>query len=205
MHKGRRGLLVAIEGIDGAGKTTVANKLVEKLKKLGYQAEYTYEPFSSPFSEALRRYIETYREAEPEIEALAMALDRLFHVKKIIEPLLAKGYIVVSDRYVYSSYAYQGARGVDLEWIKIINRYAVEPDIAIYLRVPFEVALERTKGREPRWRYFEDVNRLKKVQEIYEMLSLRGVLIAVDATQGIEKVVDDCLHIVLKRIESLKT
>lgn len=142
-------------------------------------------------------YIDVYGEAEPEIETLAMALDRLFHVKKVIEPLLEKGYIVITDRYVYSSIAYQGARGVDIEWIKSVNKYAIEPDVAIYLRVPLEIALERVKGRKPRWKYFEDINRLKKVQEIYETLVAQGILIPVDASQNIEEVVSICLNIVL--------
>lgn len=200
-RKENKGVLVAIEGIDGAGKTTVSRILAEKLKELGHPAEYTYEPFASPFSEALRIYIDTYGEAEPEIETLAMALDRLFHIKKVVEPLLNRGYIVITDRYVYSSIAYQGARGVDTKWIESVNRYAIQPDIAIYLRVPLEIALERVKDRKPRWKYFEDVNRLRKVQEIYESLVSQGILIPIDASQDLEKVVSKCLNIILKHVE----
>ncbi len=191
---------MAIEGIDGAGKTTVAKKLVEKLKELGYNAVYTYEPFSSPFSEALKKYIEEAGEVEAEIETLAMALDRLFHVKKVIEPLLKNGYIVITDRYIHSSLAYQGARGIDIEWIKTVNKYAIEPDLVIYLKVPLEVALERIKKKESKWKYFEDVNRLKKVQEIYELFASRGALIAIDATQNIDKVVNQCLRVILSKL-----
>lgn len=205
MCSDKKGLLVAIEGIDGSGKTTVARRLTQRLNDLGYCAEYTYEPYASYFSEALRRYIDTYGEAEPEIEVLAMALDRLFHVHKVVKPLLARGCIVVSDRYVYSSYVYQGARGIDVEWIELVNRYAIEPDVAIYLRVPLEIALERIRGRESRWRYFENLDRLKKVQELYETLVAKGKLIAVDATQDIEKVVGECLSIVLKYVRHRKT
>lgn len=201
MRIDRKGLLVVIEGIDGAGKTTVAKKLVERLIGLGYRAEYTYEPYSSFFSEALRKYIEVYGEAEPEVEVLAMALDRFFHVKRAIEPLLERGFIVVSDRYVYSSVAYQGAKGVDIEWIRIVNRFAPKPDVAIYLRVPVELGLERIKNRESKWRYFENIDRLKRVQEIYDMLVAEGVLTSVDATQSIENVVDECLKLVLKELK----
>ncbi|MEM1526361.1 MAG: dTMP kinase [Ignisphaera sp.] len=200
MYFDKEGILVAIEGIDGAGKTTVAKKLVEKLKELGYNAVYTYEPFSSPFSEALKKYIEEAGEVEAEIETLAMALDRLFHVKKVIEPLLKNGYIVITDRYIHSSLAYQGARGIDIEWIKTVNKYAIEPDLVIYLKVPLEVALERIKKKESKWKYFEDVNRLKKVQEIYELFASRGALIAIDATQNIDKVVNQCLRVILSKL-----
>ncbi|MEM1644352.1 MAG: dTMP kinase [Ignisphaera sp.] len=200
MYLVKEGILVAIEGIDGSGKTTVAIKLVKKLKELGYKVEYTYEPFSSPFSEALKKYIEEAGEAEAEIETLAMALDRLFHVKKVIEPLLKNGYIVITDRYIHSSIAYQGAKGIDIEWIKTVNRYAIEPDLVIYLRVPLEIALERIKKKEPRWKYFEDVSRLKKVQEIYELLASQGALIAIDATQSVDEIVEQCLRIILLRL-----
>lgn len=200
MHLVKEGILVAIEGIDGSGKTTVAKKLVEKLKELGYRAEYTYEPFSSPFSEALRKYIEEEGGAEAEIETLAMALDRLFHVKKVIEPLLKNGCIVITDRYIHSSLAYQGARGIDIEWIKTVNKYAIEPHLVIYLRVPLEIALERIKKKESRWKYFEDISRLKKVQEMYELFASQGALIAIDATQNIDKVVEQCLRIILIKL-----
>jgi len=200
LHRSKKGILVAIEGIDGSGKTTVAKKLVERLRNLGYNAEYTYEPYVSYFSEAFKKYIEEYGVAEPEIETLAMALDRAFHVRKVIAPLLMKGYIVVTDRYLYSSYAYQGARGVDIEWIKIVNKYAIEPDVSIYLRVPLEIAIARKRAVEPRWSYFEDIDRLVKVQEIYEQLVKDGLLLVVDATQTVERVVEDCLEIVLARV-----
>ncbi|MCC6016308.1 MAG: dTMP kinase [Desulfurococcaceae archaeon] len=200
MYSSRKGSLIAIEGIDGAGKTTTAKILVEKLRELGFEAEYTYEPFSSPFSGALKKYIEEFGEVEPEIEALAMALDRLFHVKKVIEPLLKKGVIVITDRYVYSSIAYQGAKGADIDWIKIVNRYAVEADLVIYLRVPLEIALERMKRKESKWKYFEDINRLKKVLEIYESLVYQGLMIPIDASRSIDEVVNDCLNLILVKV-----
>ncbi|MEM4849099.1 MAG: dTMP kinase, partial [Ignisphaera sp.] len=110
------------------------------------------------------------------------------------------GYIVITDRYIHSSIAYQGAKGIDIEWIKTVNRYAIEPDLVIYLRVPLEIALERIKKKEPRWKYFEDVSRLKKVQEIYELLASQGALIAIDATQSVDEIVEQCLRIILLRL-----
>lgn len=198
----RESAFIVIEGIDGAGKTTVAKKIVEELKTMGFKAEYTYEPTSSPFSQALKQYIEIYNVIEPEIETLAMALDRLYHVKKIIIPLLKKCFIVVSDRYLYSSIAYQGAQGVDLEWINSVNKYAVKPDIAIYLRVPLNIALERIKLKNSKWSYFENIDRLKKAQEIYEKLVLSGELISIDATRRINEVVKDVLNLILNYLKS---
>lgn len=194
------GLFVVIEGIDGCGKTTVSKKIVEKLSSMGYKTIYTFEPYTSPFSEALRRYIEVYGDAEVEIEILSMALDRIFHVKKVIEPFLNQGYIVICDRYVYSSIAYQGAKNGDMEWIKIVNRYAIKPDIAIYLRVPLEVALERLKYKQSNWSYFEKLNRLGRALEIYEELASKGELIVVDAVRDIDSVVMECFKLIINRI-----
>jgi len=165
---------------------------------MGYRAIYTFEPYTSLFTEALKKYIEMYGEAEVEVEVLSMALDRVFHVKRIIEPLLVQGYIVVCDRYVYSSIAYQGARNADIEWINIVNRYAIKPDIAIYLRVPLEIALERLKHKQSDWSYFEKIDIIKKALEIYERLALLGELMAIDATRDIDSVVMQCIKLITR-------
>ncbi len=197
-----RGLLVAIEGIDGSGKTTVALSLVKALTRLGYKTVYTRELFSSPFTSSLTEYVE-WHDTEPTIEVLAIASDRAHHIAKVVMPLIEKGFIVVMDRYIYSSIAYQGASGADLNWIETVNNFAPPPDIAIYLDVPLEIALRRIPHNSPRrLRYFEYVDRLRKALEIYRMLVRRGVLISVDATQSIDRVVSSCLHIVLGRLGS---
>ncbi len=200
LSKSSTGLFVVIEGIDGCGKTTISKRIVEKLDNMGYKTIYTFEPYTSPFSEALKRYIEEYGEAEVEIEILSMALDRFFHVRRVIEPFLNQGYIVICDRYVYSSIAYQGAKNGDIKWIKTVNRYAIKPDIAIYLRVPLEVALERLKYKQSSWSYFEKLDRLRRALEIYEELVLRGELIAVDAVADIDSVAMKCFKLIIDRI-----
>ncbi|MCS7111871.1 MAG: dTMP kinase [Ignisphaera sp.] len=200
MSKNRSGLFVVIEGIDGSGKTTISKRIVEKFTDMGYRAFYTYEPYASPFTEVLKRYIEVYGEAEVEVETLLMALDRFFHVRKVIEPLLDQGYIVVCDRYVYSSIAYQGAKEGDVAWIRSVNRYAVKPDVAIYLRVPLEVAIGRLKYKQSSWSYFEKLDRIRRALEIYEMLASLGELIAVDATKDVDSVTKECIKLITKRI-----
>lgn len=189
---------MAIEGIDGSGKTTVALSLVKALTRLGYKAVYTRELFSSPFTSSLIEYVE-WHDVEPAIEVLAIASDRAHHIAKVIVPLVERGFIVIMDRYIYSSIAYQGASGADLNWIETVNSFAPPPDIAIYLDVPLEVALSRIPSNSSRrLRYFEYIDRLRKALEIYRMLVNRGVLVSVDATQGIDSVISQCLHIVLE-------
>jgi len=198
----RGGLLVVIEGIDGSGKTTVATNLVSKLNEMGFKAVYTHEPTDSLIIDALRKFTETYG-VDPRIEALVIAADRIYHVDKIIVPLIKSGYIVVSDRYVHSSIAYQGGLGVDIEWIKQLNRYAVRPDVAVYLRVSLDAALSRLakskRARSP-LKYMEDVERLKKAIALYERLVAEGELVPVDAEKDVDSVVKDCLSIIMERI-----
>ena len=196
-----RGILVVIEGIDGSGKTTVANAVVRALNSFGYRAVYTREPTSSKFFEAFEEYIEEFG-CDPLIEVLAMAIDRAYHVTRIIMPLLERGFIVVTDRYIYSSIAYQSVVGASIDWIKAVNSFVPMPDIAIYLDVPLDVALNRIRNRSShRLKHFEFVNRLSKVVEVYRKLVAEGLMIAIDATDSIEIVTQRCLDIVLRVVE----
>jgi len=120
----KRGLLICIEGLDKSGKTTQSRLLVESLRNKGFDAVYTTEPSNGEIGRFIRRYILQRRErVSISVEALLFAADRIDHVEREIKPLLNDGKIVVSDRYVYSSLAYQGAAGLDVEWIKEINRW----------------------------------------------------------------------------------
>lgn len=191
---------MVVEGIDGSGKTTVSKRIVEMLNGMGYSAFYTYEPYTSPFTEVLRKYIEMYGEAEVEVETLLFTLDRIFHIKKVIKPLLEQGYVVVCDRYFYSGIAYQGAKKGDIEWIRSVNKYAIVPDIAIYLRVPLEIAIERLKRKRSSWSYFEKLDILEKALEIYEKLAASGELIAIDATMDVDSVAMQCIKLVTEKV-----
>ncbi len=102
----RKGIFICVEGIDGSGKTTQAHKLVEVLKKVGFEAVYTTEPSSGMYGTLLRNHIlEGTRRAPVVVEAVLFAVDRVDHVASEVKPLLRKGKVVVSDRYVYSSIA----------------------------------------------------------------------------------------------------
>ena len=112
MVKRRRGAFICVEGIDGSGKTTQAHGLVETLAKRGFNAVYTSEPSQGNFGEIIRRHILQGDERVPTVvEAVLFAVDRLDHIANEIEPFLRDERIVVCDRYVHSSLAYQGARG----------------------------------------------------------------------------------------------
>jgi len=189
-----------LEGIDGSGKTTIANMLVEKLSELGYLAAYTYEPTNS---ELIGLVLTKYGDLrDPHVDALLFALDRLLHVKTTIKPLLEKGFVVVGDRYLYSSIAYQAAYGAQLDWVMEVNKWALKPDLAIYLDVEPEIALRRKAGKQSRFPEFEQLIFLKKVREVYLYMVSLGLLVKIDASRRLEDVYNDVEEIVLNTLRS---
>ncbi len=193
-----RGLFVVLEGIDGSGKTTIAKMLVERLRVMGYNAEYTFEPTDSEIVELIRGVYRAYRDAY--IDALAFALDRLIHLKRRVIPLLEEGYIVVSDRYMYSSIAYQTASGAPLEWVMEVNRWALKPDLAIYLDVDPLTGLKRRQSMESRFPEFEKLEFIERVRRVYLELVSRGLLVKVDASRPVEEVYKDVERLVVEHL-----
>ncbi|MGA1820558.1 MAG: dTMP kinase [Thermoplasmatota archaeon] len=145
---------IVIEGIDGCGKGTQARLLFEHLKGLGKDVVLTAEPTKGPLGKLIREHLQ-----EPFLDdeslALLFAADRIEHLEKEVRPALDAGKAVISDRYVYSSIAYQGQR-VDLEWVGEINKYSDRPDIAILLDISAQLAQRRMKERGDEMEYFEE-------------------------------------------------
>ncbi len=187
-----RGFLIAVEGIDGAGKTTQARMLVRWLAERGLKAHYTREPTDGPVGRILRE-MALRRDVEPRVEALLFAADRLHHVREVINPLISKGYIVVSDRYIHSSLAYQSETTGQPEWVREINRFAPPPDLAILLDVEPSVGLSRIRGERSR---FEDPVLLGRIRRNYLEMAERGEMRVVDAGEEVEKVSEKIRRIV---------
>jgi dTMP kinase len=142
--------LIAVEGIDGSGKTTHSRLLAETLG-----AQWTAEPGATPLGRALRQLV-----LDPDLppvseraEALLVAADRAEHVATVIEPALARGQWVVTDRFSASTIAYQGyGRGLDLTELRSLVQWAargVEPDLTVLLDLPVEVAHARFRSARP--------------------------------------------------------
>jgi dTMP kinase len=194
------GLFVVLEGIDGSGKTTISKMLVDRLNRLGFKAEYTFEPTDSEIVEVIRGKYSEYRDAY--IDALTFALDRLLHLKRKVIPLLRDGFIVVSDRYMYSSVAYQAASGAPIEWVLLVNKYALKPDVTIYLDVDPETGLRRRQFKTTRFPEFEVIDFARSVREVYLELVKRGLMISINATRPIEEVYRDVEAVVLNALRS---
>jgi len=188
----KKGFLIVIEGIDGAGKTTHARKLVRWLRKLGIQAYYTFEPTKGTIGRILGK-MASKRKVNVKVEALLFAADRIDHLDKTIKPLLEKGSIIVSDRYVHSSIAYQSITVGDQRWIEELNKFAEKPDLVILLDVDPEIGLRRIKRRRAR---FERVEILKKVREKYLELAKREGFKVIDANREIGEVFKDVRSLV---------
>lgn len=143
------GLFIAVEGGDGAGKSTQVKMLADKLQTLGHEVLITREPGGSPIAEKIRHVVLDVANLglNERAEALLFAASRAEHVASTIEPALAAGKTVISDRYMDSSIAYQGiARGLGLEHIRNLNLWATNnlvPDLTIILDVDAEHGLNR--------------------------------------------------------------
>ena len=191
----KKGAFICIEGLDASGKTTQARRLVRELRRRGFKAVYTTEPSPGEIGKFIRTYILQRKRRVPiAVEALLFAVDRVDHLERRVKPALQEGKIVVSDRYVYSSLAYQGAAGLDLNWIEEINRSVVTPDLAIYIDVPPEVAVKRIKGKRS---VMERLQVQRKVREVYLKFVEDGRLIRVDGNRPKDEVERDILAIVL--------
>lgn len=193
-----RGLFIVLEGLDGAGKTTIAKLLCESLGGRGYKTLYTYEPTDSEVVRVVKSNYSQVR--DPYIDALTFALDRLLHTKAKIKPALEQGYVVISDRYYYSSVAYQGAGGADPQWVLEVNKYALKPDLAFYIDIDPETALQRKRGQISRFPEFEELEYLARVRNIYLRLVEAGLLISVDGRKALKDVYADIEQAVMKTL-----
>jgi dTMP kinase len=181
------GVFIVFEGIDGSGKSTHIKQLAEELRGRGLSVLETAEPSKDLIGTFIRDYAERNSDRFTlETETLLFAADRYEHVRQVIAPALERGSIVISDRYFYSSIAYQGATGIDLDWIREMNRFAPKPDLGFLLDIPPESSLERVNDRAKT--VFEVSDYLRKVRDIYLGMVERGELVRVEADRSRDEV-----------------
>lgn len=196
----RKGVFICVEGIDGSGKTTQAHILVEALKKEGFEAVYTTEPSNGVFGEMLRKHIlEGSRRVPVVVEAVLFAVDRFDHIESEVKPLLKRGKIVVSDRYVYSSIAYQGASSLSKKWLKEINNRAIKPDLSIFIDVPPEIVIGRINRQKS---VMETLQTQKRVREAYLKLVEEEDLLVIDGASAKKEVAERIQKVVFNFLSS---
>jgi dTMP kinase len=195
----KRGFFICVEGLDGCGKTTQAKILVRKLRKIGYNAVYTAEPSRGKIGRFIKRYcLHGGKRISSIVEALLFAADRYEHAETEIIPALKDGKIVVSDRYMYSSLAYQGATGLSLDWIRKINEHAVTPNLAIFIDVEPDTVIKRLK---PKKSVMENLETQRKVREVYLKFVENGELVRVNGNKSKNEVADEIFSIVLNSLK----
>jgi dTMP kinase len=204
-----KGMFISFEGPEGAGKTTIINLLTKHLEDEGYPVVQTREPGGIDIAEQIRRVIldKDNVAMDPRTEALLYAAARRQHLVEKVKPALEKGAIVLCDRFIDSSLAYQGhARGLGVDEVLGINQFAIEnmmPKLTLYFDIEPEQGLKRIKQHEGR-----EVNRLdlekldfhKKVREGYHLLLERfpDRIQTIDASRDVEIVFYEALRKIKK-------
>lgn len=192
-------MLVTLEGLDGSGKTTVVRELKDRYP----EAMLTKEPTDSWYGDAVRRSI-----GDPEADALAelflYTADHAAHLSETVEPALAADKLVISDRYLDSRIAYQGATLADRledapEFVRRVHEpFTIVPDLTIYLDVDVETAVARSDGQSK----FEREDFLAEVKAVYERLvdAEPDRFEVIDATMEAESVCDKVVDAIESRL-----
>ena len=204
-------MFITIEGPEGSGKTTAVNTAVEELIKRGFDILRTREPGGTPISEEIRNVILDKKNVamDPRTEALLYAASRRQHLVEKVWPALKEGKIVICDRYLDSSLAYQGgARGLGVDNILNVNLFATEntwPDLTLLFDIDPEIGLKRISSNSNR-----EVNRLdleklefhNNVRNTFLELAKRypDRFVIINANQPKEKVAEDTLNVILSRL-----
>lgn len=201
-----KGKFITFEGPDGCGKTTIVEMIYKNLEDLGYKVIKTREPGGTDISEKIRDVILDVNNDEmcPRCEALLYAASRAQHTEEKIIPYLNKGYIVLCERYILSSYAYQGyGRGL-LEGVVAINDFAtsgLRPDLTILLMGDYRVGLERKNEMGADRLELESTDFHKKVYKGYEEIAKYEDVTVIDANSELETVFNNTLEKILEMIE----
>lgn len=203
------GLFIVIEGIDGAGTTTQARLLHEGLVKRGLPVHVTREPSDGPVGMLLRQML-TNRIVVPGIHgshppswrtmALLFAADRQDHLEAEVLPNLMEGVTVISDRYDYSSVAYQTAGNEEegvADWVQRLNQYARRPDLTLVLDVSPTVAADRRRLRSSIVDLYEDDELQRRLAEVYRTLPElfpKDRIVLIDGNRDQESVAADVMR-----------
>lgn len=178
----RTGLLIALEGIDGSGKSSQARRLARTLTVRGIEVVIFREPGDSVYGDRLREQFEHGRTVSPEEEKRLFVEDRRIDVRDNIAPSLEAGRVVILDRYYFSTMAYQGALGLDPEELRAENEaFAPRPDLTLVLDVPSHTGVSRIRARRDVPDSYEHADYLASVRDLFRSFC-DGDVICVDAS-----------------------
>lgn len=193
---------MAIEGIDGTGKSSQAKMLAEALRAKGESVLLDREPSDGSFGKILRTSMTEGRLA-PEDELELFHKDRRQHVDDVILPALQQGTHVVLDRYYFSTMAYQGANGFDIAELKATNEsFAPKPDILFILDLDVDSALERIGSRGDEANEFEQRDSLQFCRDVFLSVKDEAYAHVIDSKPSIETIHSNMVEIALSKISS---
>jgi dTMP kinase len=203
---------ITLEGVEGSGKSTIINFIKDSLETSGRKVVVTREPGGIDISEQIRSVIldKNNTKMEGRTEALLYAAARRQHLVEKVIPSLNEGNIVLCDRFVDSSLAYQGyARGLGIDEVFSVNKFAIGdlmPDLTLYLDLDPQIGLNRiakNKGREINRLDLEEINFHIKVREGYEevLKMFPERIIRIDANQEVGKVVADINKVLIEKLK----
>ena len=196
------GLFIALEGIDGSGTTTHARLLGKWLTNKGLEVVQTQEPTNYRIGRLLRDILQD-ASVPPAVDALLFAADRVDHTIHRIQPSLDQGKVVITDRYIESSVAYQSTSGLDREWVLALNQFALQPNLTILLDIPPEVALRRKRKPKPKEK-FEQAAFLTKVRQVFLDRAKEQGFPVISAEQSIKEVQNQIQKLVEALLRSFK-
>ncbi len=208
------GIFITFEGPDGAGKTTQVKLLERHLRQKGYDVLVTREPGGTPVGEEIRKILlnPSHKDMDAVTEMYLYAASRAQHVRRVIKPALDKGKMVLCDRFVDSSIAYQGfGRGLGMDVVEAVNRYAlggIVPDLTLFLNIRPEDALARGCIKP------EKMDRLESEELEFHQRVYQGFLVLqkkyaerikmVDASKSIDEVFKQILELVERLLSCRK-
>lgn len=191
---------IAFEGIDGSGKSTQVKLLSDKLKKEGFNIYTTFEPTDSPIGSVIKNIFRHRIEADHRTIAGLYVADRLDHLLNSTNGILKKmdeGYTVITDRYYFSSYAYQGTH-MPMDWVIHANSLSaglLRPDLTIFIDVPPEVCMQRLSEGRDMIQLYESLENLHNVRskyfEAFDKLKNEEKIFIVDGNRSLDDISND--------------
>ena len=195
-----KNLFIALEGIDGSGKSTQIKLLADKLTTAGHKVYTTFEPTNGTIGSLLRNILKGSIKADERTIAGLFLADRLDHILNEDNGLLKKlseGYTVITDRYYFSSYAYHGTH-MDMDWVIASNKMCADllrPDVTVFIDVPPEVSMQRINANRQTAELYETLDNLTKVRtkylEAFDKLHMEENIVMIHGNQSIEAIAED--------------
>jgi dTMP kinase len=196
----KKNLFIALEGIDGSGKSTQSLLLTNKLKNAGHKVHTTFEPTDGPIGSLIRNIFKKRIEADHRTIAGLFVADRLDHLLNKTDGIIKKledGYTVITDRYYLSSYAYQGIHA-PLDWVMEANSLSAEilkPDLNIFIDIDPKISMDRINKARSTVELYESTENLKKVRakyfEVFDLLKDKESIFITNGNRTETEIADD--------------